>query len=301
MKELDIVYTEKYLTYDLGEGNPIVRTKTQDFLRSIKDKKRFSYHILEPEKASEEDLLLVHTVKYLKELERLAANNLEFDPDTPVNRGMIEGGLYIVGGTIMCLNLALEDKKVVNLIGGMHHAGSYQASGFCIYNDHAIAIRKLQREGKIKKAAVLDLDVHAGQGTQEIFYRDPNVLTVSIHQDPHTIYPGVGFESQRGDGEGYGTNINIPLPPLTGEDNYLKALNSVIPSIENFKPDIKVLVLGVDTYEEDHLGGFRLKIDSFRKIGERLKDWSKLAVLFGGGYSTKIPDLWISFLDGYLK
>jgi acetoin utilization protein AcuC len=301
MKDLEIVYTDKYLTYDLGEGNPISRTKTQEFLQKISERKGFIYHILEPQQATDEDLLLVHTAKYLKELERLAVNNLEFDPDTPVNKGMIEGGMYIVGGTIMCLDLALQNKKVVNLIGGMHHAGSYQASGFCIYNDHAIAIRKLQKEGKIKKAAILDLDVHAGQGTQEIFYRDPNVLTVSIHQDPNTIYPGVGFDWQKGEGDGLGTNINVPLPPATSEDSYLRALDSVMPYIENFKPNIKVLVLGVDTFEEDYLGGFRLKVDSFRKIGERLKDWPKLAVLFGGGYSTKIPDLWISFLEGYLK
>jgi acetoin utilization protein AcuC len=301
MKELDIVYTENYLKYDLGEDNPISRTKTQKFLQKIKEIEGFSYHILEPQKAREEDLLLVHTAKYLKELERLAANNLEFDPDTPVNKGMIEGGLYIVGGTILALNLALENKRVVNLIGGMHHAGSYKASGFCIYNDHAIAIRKLQEEGKIKKAAIVDLDVHAGQGTQEIFYKDPSVLTVSIHQDPHTIYPGIGFDWQKGEGEGKGANINVPLPPRTDENSYLIALDSVIPQVKAFEPDINILVLGVDTYEEDYLGGLRLKVDSFRKIGERFKDWSKLAVLFGGGYSTKIPDLWISFLEGYLE
>lgn len=301
MREINLVYTKSYLKYDLGEGNPISRTKTQEFLRKIKQQKGLTYRILEPQKATEEDLLLVHTSKYLKELERLASNNLEFDPDTPVNKGMIEGGLYIVGGTILALDLALENKKVVNLIGGMHHAGSYQASGFCIYNDHSIAIRKLQEEGKIKKAAIVDLDVHAGQGTQEIFYKDPSVLTVSIHQDPHTIYPGVGFDWQKGEGEGKGTNINVPLPPRTNENSYLKALDSVIPHVKAFEPDINILVLGVDTYEEDYLGGLRLKVDSFRKIGERFKDWSKLAVLFGGGYSTKIPDLWISFLEGYLE
>src|SRR6266496_3452591 len=91
---------------------------------------------------------------------------------------------YIVGGTVLTLDLALQGERVVNLIGGMHHAGSYQASGFCIYNDHAIAIRKLQQQGKIETAMVYDLDVHAGQGTQEIFYTDPSVYTVSVHQDP---------------------------------------------------------------------------------------------------------------------
>jgi len=189
---------------------------------------------------------------------------------------------------------------VVNLIGGMHHAGSYQASGFCIYNDHAVAIRKLQKEGKIKKATVYDLDVHAGQGTQEIFYSDPSVMTVSIHQDPFTIYPGTGFESQKGREEGLGTNINVPLPPRTKEKEYLQVLDSVLDRTKNFGSDMSILILGVDSYKGDLLGGLSLEEESFRKIGERFRDFDKLAVLFGGGYSRKIPDLWMTFLKGYL-
>jgi len=300
MKELDIVYSEKYLRYDLGEGNPISRDKTVVFLEKLKEEGLVNYEIIEPEKASEEDLLLVHTPKYLEELKRLASNGLEADPDTPVNQRMLEGGLYIVGGTILCLDLALKGRRAINLIGGMHHAGSYKASGFCIYNDHAVAIRRLQKDGKIKKATVYDLDVHAGQGTQEIFYSDPTVMTVSMHQDPFTIYPGTGFESQRGEGKGLGTNLNVVLPPGTREAEYLNALDSVIDKTRNFGADITVLVLGVDTYKNDLLGGLSLEEDSYRKIGERFRNFEKLAVLFGGGYSWKIPDLWMMFLRGYL-
>lgn len=300
MKELDIVYSEKYLIYDLGADNPISRDKTIVFLEKLKAEGQISYEIIKPEKAGEEDLLLVHTPRYLEELKRLALNNSEADPDTPVNLGMLEGGLYIVGGTILCLNLALERRKTINLIGGMHHAGSYIASGFCIYNDHAVAIRKLQKEGKIKKATVYDLDVHAGQGTQEIFYSDPTVMTVSIHQDPFTIYPGVGFESQKGEGKGLGTNINVTLPPGTKESEYLKALDSVLDRTRSFRADVSVLVLGVDTYKGDLLGGLNLEEESYCKIGKRFRDFDKLAVLFGGGYSRKIPDLWMMFLKGYL-
>lgn len=300
MKDLNVIYSESYLKYDLGEGNPISRTKTTNFLRLIKDGD-INYQIIEGPPANEDDLLLVHTSKYLAELKRLAESNLEYDPDTPVNRGMLEGGLYIVGGTMLCLEMALEGKRVVNLIGGMHHAGSYQASGFCIYNDHAIAIRKLQSEGKIKTATIYDLDVHAGQGTQEIFYEDPTVLTVSMHQDPHSIYPGVGFEGQRGTGLGSGFNINIPLPPGANEEQYMKALDAVLERTMTFSSDLNILVLGVDTYKDDLLGGLKLQEDSFRKIGERFRKFEKLAVLFGGGYSNKIPELWMSFLTGYLE
>lgn len=300
MKELDIVYSENYLKYDLGADNPISRDKTMVFLEKLKAEGEISYKIVKPASADENDLLLVHTPKYIKELKRLAANGLDFDPDTPVNQGMIEGGLYIVGGTILCLNLALQGKRTVNLIGGMHHAGSYNASGFCIYNDHSIAVRKLQKEGKIERATIYDLDVHAGQGTQEIFYSDPTVMTVSLHQDPFTIYPGTGFETQKGEGKGLGANINVTLPPGTKEAEYLKALDSVLERTKEFGPDISVLVLGVDTYKGDLLGGLSLEEESFRKIGERFRHFDKLAVLFGGGYSMKIPDLWMMFLKGYL-
>ena len=300
MKELDIVYTENYLKYDLGEDNPISKDKTIVFLQKLEEQGKIDYRLIEPEKAQENDLLLVHTPSYLSELKRLAASNPEADPDTPVNSGMLEGGLYIVGGTILTLNLAIQDRRVVNLIGGMHHAGSYKASGFCIYNDHAIAIRKLQKEGRINKAAVYDLDVHAGQGTQQIFYSDPSVMTVSIHQDPFTIYPGTGFESQKGEGKGVGTNINVTLSPGTREDVYLQALDSVLERTRNFGADVSILVLGVDTFKGDFLGGLSLEEGSFEKIGERFRDFDKLAVLFGGGYSRKIPDLWMAFLEGYI-
>jgi len=300
MKELEIIYTENYLKYDLGVDNPISRDKTIIFLEKLKKEGKIDFEVIEPQKANENDLLLVHTPKYLEELKRLALNGLEADPDTPVNQGMLEGGMFIVGGTILCLDLALKGRRTINLIGGMHHAGSHKASGFCIYNDHAIAIRKMQKEGKIKKATVYDLDVHAGQGTQEIFYSDPTVMTVSIHQDPFTIYPGIGFESQKGEGKGVGTNLNIVLPPGTRETEYLNALDSAINQTKGFGSDVTVLVLGVDTYKGDLLGGLALEKKSYQKIGERFKSFERLAVLFGGGYSSEISALWMMFLKGYL-
>lgn len=301
MKELNVVYSDNYLKYDLGADNPISRDKTAVFLRKFKEDGEIPHKIIEAPKADDSDILLAHTQEYLAEVKRAVVDRLELSPDTPVDENTLEAAYYLIGGTILCSNLALLDKRVVNLIGGMHHASSYQGSGFCVFNDHAIAIRKLQQDGKIQKATIYDIDVHAGQGTQEIFYEDPSVLTVSIHQDPHTIYPGTGFEWQRGAREGLGTNINVPLPPGTTETEYLIALDLVLERTRSFSPDLTVLLLGVDTYKDDLLGGFRLEEESFRKIGERFRNFEKLAILFGGGYSKKIPDLWITFLKGYLE
>lgn len=300
MKELSLVYSDNYLKYDTEGDDPVSKTKAPLFLQMLAIEGEIPYEIFEPAKATDEDILLVHTLRYLTEVKKLAASRLELPPDTPIDKERLECAYFMVGGTILCLNLALEGERVVNLIGGAHHASSFQSSGFCIFNDHAIAIRRLQKEGKIKTATIYDLDVHAGQGTQEIFYEDPSVLTISIHQDPATIYPGTGFEWQTGRGNGLGMNLNLPLAPGTTEQEYLKSLDSALERASGFASDMNVLVLGVDTYKGDYLGGLRLEQDSFRKIGERFRGFKKLAVLFGGGYSSKIPDLWMTFLKGYL-
>jgi len=301
MKELSIVYSENYLKYDTGGDDPASKTKVSKFLELIGSDGQIPHKVFEPSKATDDDILLAHTQRYLTEVKRCAINKLEIALETPVDNERLECSYYMIGGSILCLNLALEGNKVVNLIGGAHHASSSQASGFCIFNDHAIAIRKLQDEGKIKTATVYDLDVHAGQGTQEIFYEDPSILTISIHQDPMTIYPGTGFEWQTGRGEGLGMNINLPLAPGTTEQKYLETLDLALHRASDFASDMNVLVLGVDTYRGDRLGNLQLNEESFRKIGERFKDFNKLAVLFGGGYSQKIPELWMNFLNGYLE
>ncbi len=218
--------------------------------------------------------------------------------DTPVNKENVEAAYYYVGGTIKTCDLALQGKSVINTLGGLHHAESNNSSGFCIFNDHAIAIRKLQKERKIKKAAILDLDVHAGNGTQEIFYADPSVLEVSIHQDPTNFYPGTGFAWQKGEEKGKGFNINIPLPPGTKESAYLSAINKALPKIINFSPDILIVILGADTYHDDPLAQFELDRSTYKKIAEKLTEFNKKAILFAGGYSRMVPEIWLEFVRG---
>lgn len=296
---LKVVFHESYLKYDLGPGHPFWPDRARVFLEKLK-KYKILHEILVPKKSTDEDILLVHSLKYLKRVKQYAKEGGALAIDTPVTLKNLEASYYSVGGSILALREALNQEKVINLLGGLHHAGPSTSSGFCIFNDHSIAIRKLQKEGKIKKAMIYDLDVHAGQGTQEIFYSDPKVFTISLHQDPTTLYPGTGFASEIGEGLGKGYNLNLPLSPGTGEKEYLKALDSVLPLAKKFPHDIVVLVLGVDTYKEDPLANLQLEIDSYRKIGERFKLFARLAVMFAGGYSRKTPDLWLSFLKGFL-
>lgn len=294
---LKVVWSSEYLKYDFGPGHPFWAGRGIEFLRLIKDSK-IEYEIVEPPKASDEEVLLVHSPGYLEGVKRLYCAGKNLSPDTPLRPGVLEAAYYSVGGSILACELALSGQKVVNLLGGLHHAETAHGGGFCIFSDHSIAIRKLQKESKLKKAMIYDLDVHTGNGTQEIFYSDPTVFNISLHQDPRTLYPGTGFADQIGEGEGEGCNLNVPLSPGTSGREYLKALDSVLPLYDEFKPDILLLILGVDTYKGDPLANFELETDDYFKIGQRFSKFKKLVVLCAGGYSKETPNLWLRFLEG---
>lgn len=296
---LKIIFHQAYLDYNFGAGHPFWSRRAIPFLEKLK-KHVVSHQIVVPRKALDEDILLVHAEDYLERVKQLAAQKGALSIDTPVNPEALRAAYFSVGGSILALETALKGERVMNLLGGLHHAGISTGSGFCIFNDHAIAIKKLQKEGKIKRAMIYDLDVHAGQGTQEIFYTDPKVFTISIHQDPTTLYPGTGLPDQRGNGAGEGFNKNVILSPGSGEKEYFEAVDSVLPLAKKFRHDIIVLVLGVDTFKEDPLAEIKLEVETYEKIGQRFKNFSKIAVMCAGGYSRKVPDLWFSFLKGYL-
>lgn len=295
---MNIVWSDNYLKYSFGSGHPSGVDRALPFLEKVRNSAYFK--IVEPPKASDDDILLAHTKDYLERVKELALEEGQLSIDTPLSPEILDGAYWYVGGTIFAFEQALSGEKVLNTLGGLHHAGKSDASGFCVFNDHAIAIKKFQNLNRIKKAAVFDVDVHAGNGTQEIFYDDPSVLKISLHQDPMTLYPGTGFAEQKGEGRGLGFNLNFPLPPSTKGKEYLKVVDSVLPKVFEFEPDITVLILGVDTYKSDPLAGFLLDKRDYQEIGKRFSPLEKLVILCAGGYSKEVPDLWWSFLEGYL-
>jgi len=299
-KSLYIIYSPYYLKYSFGKNHPFWPERAKKFI-DLLDKNNFQYKIIKPVKTSDKDILLVHTQRYLEKVKQMVAFGGGYlSIDTPVNDDNLNAAYYSVGGTLKAAELALQGKITVNTLGGLHHAESNISSGFCIFNDHAVAIRKLQSQGKIRKAAVLDIDVHAGNGTQEIFYSDPSVLKISLHQDPADFYPGIGFEWQRGEGKGEGYNINVILHRGTREGEYLKKLDSVIPKIKKFKPDILFVIFGADTYKNDPLAEIKLEKESYGKIAQRLKQFDKKVILFAGGYSKEVPEIWFEFVKNLI-
>jgi len=296
--ELEIIFHPKYLDYRLGPEHPFWPERAKVFLDLLKERE-VPHEILKPQRAGDEDVLLAHTPAYLEDAKRLAKERGLLSFDTPVNEKALEAAYYSIGGTYLAFREALAGKRVLNLLGGFHHAGPSAGSGFCIFNDHAIGIRKLQKEGLIKQAMIYDLDGHAGNGTEEIFYSDPTVFAISLHQDPRTLYPGIGFAWQKGVGPGKGYHLNVPLPPGTGEEEYLDRLDEVLKLTKTYEHDLLILVLGVDTFKEDPLVQLSLEEGSYVKIGKRFKKFPKVAVLLAGGYSKMVPQLWLSFIKGF--
>ena len=198
---------------------------------------------LEPQPASKGDVLLVHTEKYAKDLLGLRRTSNIMRSELPITQEILDAYLLATGGTILAAQKAMEEGISLNISGGFHHAFADHAEGFCYTNDTAIAIRRLQKDGIIQKAAVIDCDVHQGNGTAYIFQNDPNVFTFSIHQERN--YP----VKQRSD-------LDIGLDNFTDDETYMAHIERVTPKIlDEFEPDIVLYLAGADPFTEDQLGG----------------------------------------------
>ena len=306
-----MTFHEKFKQYDLGKDHPFKGDRFENAMRFFESQGLLSLPelmIVKPEPASKEDLLRVHDREYVHLIFRLAKENRPYDFETPVSQEILEAALLVVGGAIECGKAVFEGKakRAVSIGGGYHHAGRNYGGGFCLFNDVAILIEFLRAKCGVKRFLVLDYDVHFGNGTSDIYYRDPSVLYISLHQDPRTIYPGTGFVWQIGESDGEGYNVNVPLPPRTGDATYLHALNEVfVPMAEEFKPDIIVANGGSDSHFADMLGNLGLTVNGFfelsqliRKTAERVCE-GRIVLIPGSGYNPKVlPVCWYALVAG---
>jgi len=260
-----IAYHEKYAQYDLGPGHPFRGDRFVNATRFFREHGLLSHPnvvILEPTPATREDLLRVHDEDYVDLIFRLAREKRPYDIETPVSPSILEATLLIVGGAIATGKALYEGQvsRAVALGCGYHHAGKNYGGGFCLFNDIAVLVEFLREKYGLKRVLILDHDVHFGNGTSDIYYEDPDVLFISFHQDPRTIYPGTGFVEQIGRGPGEGFNVNVPLPPHTGDQTYLYALKEIfVPLAEEFKPELIITNGGSDPHFADLLGSLALK------------------------------------------
>lgn len=203
--------------------------------------------------------------------------------ELPLAPPLADGFRLMVGGTSGAARMALEDGTAVHLGGGLHHAFPNHGEGFCLFNDVAVAIRSLQRDGRLRRAAVVDCDVHHGNGTAMIFERDPSVFTFSIHQEHN--YPLFKPPS----------DLDIGLGDGTGDDEYLRRLGPAVAQTIRSKPELIVYLAGADPFREDRLGGLALSHEGLRERDRRVFTAARTAgvpvvVVLAGGYALDVED-----------
>ncbi len=250
---------------------------------------------IEPTTATSEDIALVHDRDYIQHIQQMSAHNGgEAGEFAGFGAGGYDTAALAVGGVATAMQSVMDgavDNAYALVRPGGHHAERDRGRGYCIFCNDAVAIRMLQQRGALNKVAVVDFDVHHGNGTEQAFIDDPSVLTISLHQDRY--YPEEsGQPEDTGTGEGVGTNINIALPPGCGEGAYQRALESIVgPAIRAFHPDLILVAAGYDSGGLDPLGRMQLSAPAFGRITDMLLDLAdevcagKLVVSHHGGYS----------------
>ncbi len=273
--------------YDLNFGEHVFPTEKYALIRRLLLDEGFARprDFLEPEPAPDEDILAVHERDWV---ERLRHGTLSYYDilklEVPYSRRMVEAFWLAAGGTTLAARMALRDGIGFNIGGGFHHAFPGHGEGFCAIHDVAVAIRRLQKDRLIRKAMVIDCDVHQGNGTAAIFSGDPEVFTISIHQLNN--YPPVKPHS----------NIDIDLADETGDDEYLERLRRAsMSAVTAFKPDLLMYVAGADPYYQDQLGGLSLTFEGLRARDRLvfscgLMHRVPVAVTLAGGYAVNVQD-----------
>ena len=259
--------------------------------------------------ATDDEVSLVHSERYVDAVRRAGHGEegpwwqFGFGPgDNPVFPDMHEASARVAGASLVAAEAVLSGRAehAFNPAGGLHHAMPERASGFCVYDDPALAVAWLLDRG-VERVAYVDVDVHHGDGPQEIFYDDPRVLTISVHQSGATLFPGTGFADEIGRGDARGTAVNIPLPPFTGEDLWLEAFRRVVPPlVEAWQPGVLVTQLGCDTHHSDPLANLLLTTRAYRETAATLHDLAHRAAggrwvaTGGGGYQWAgvVPRAW---------
>jgi acetoin utilization deacetylase AcuC-like enzyme len=234
--------------------------------------------------ASDADVLRVHTREYLEKVKSGRLSVVEQRTlEVPWSRGLVDAAWCAAGAAIEAGRLALRDGCAVVLSGGFHHAFADHGEGFCLINDVAIAVRALQAAGAVRRVAVLDLDVHQGNGTASILGDDPDVLTVSVHQEAN--YPAVKPPS----------HLDVGLADGAGDREYLEALAGPLSRTVSWRPDLLFYLAGADPYEHDQLGGLKLTLAGLQERDRRVFEAAREAsvpvvVVLAGGYAARTED-----------
>ncbi len=312
-----VLWDEALLGYNLGRDHPLhpVRLElTVALARELGVLDRPGVRVAKPQSASDALLELVHDPSYLNAVRRapddmMGRLGLRYGlgtDDNPVFERMHESSALITGASLAAARAVHEGtaQHAVNLAGGLHHAMRDRASGFCVYNDPAVAISWLLAQG-VSRVGYVDIDVHHGDGVQAAFYDDPRVLTISMHESGYTLFPGTGFPGETGRGAALGSAVNVALPAGTGDAGWLRAFHAVVPPmIREFRPEILFSQHGADSHRLDPLADLMLSVDGQRAAHAALHSLAhevcggRWVAVGGGGYDVVqvVPRSWTHLL-----
>jgi acetoin utilization protein AcuC len=308
---LHVAWDDRLTSYDFGPGHPLAPVRvelTMALARALGVLDAPGLSTAVPKPASTQQLELVHDPAYLAAV-RVGAANPAFGlgtPDNPVFPGMHDASALVAGATLAAAGAvwAGQADHGANVAGGLHHAMRRSASGFCVYNDPAIAISWLLAQGA-QRIAYVDIDVHHGDGVQAAFYDDPRVLTISLHEHPMTLFPGTGLPRETGGPHAEGMAVNVALPAGTGDSGWLRAFEAVVPPLlRAFRPQILVSQHGCDSHRLDPLAHLELTVDGQRTAHHRLHELAhetaggRWLLTGGGGYALVevVPRTWTHLL-----
>ena len=311
MHPLTVVWSDELVAYDFGPHHPLAPVRvalTIELARALGVFDAPNVTLVEPDPCDDSLLELVHTRTFLDAV-KAETGNASFGlgtSDVPVFDGMHAASARVVGATLAAARAVYEGRAMhaVNVAGGLHHAMPAAASGFCVYNDPAVAIAWLLSQG-VQRVAYVDVDVHHGDGVQAVFYDDPRVLTISLHQSGRTLFPGTGFPDETGGAQARGYAVNVALPPGTNDEGWLRAFHAVVPPLlRSFQPEILVSQHGCDSHRLDPLAQLALTVDGQRAAHAALHDLAhevaggRWVAVGGGGYALAqvVPRTWTHLL-----
>ena len=290
MSKVSFFSSESFLLHTPPAGH----VERPDRLRSLCThvKSRPLWNLLaarSPSPASAESILAVHSSGHLETVRRVceSGGGMLDEGDTFVVRESFDAAVLAAGSVLNAVDDVVGGRATAAFCAVRppgHHAERDRAMGFCLFNNVAIGARHVQQKHGVERVAILDWDVHHGNGTQHIFEDDPTVLYISLHQDP--FYPGTGAKSEKGTGKGEGYTLNFPLPAGTGEETYLSIFREyIVPALQGFKPGLLIISAGFDAHKDDPLGEMELTEESFGRMTGLIKNIAPVVSVLEGGYN----------------
>ncbi len=298
-----IVHDRSLEAYGFGDDHPFNPIRIRLALELCEEAGLLrGYPFAAPEPASEEDLRRVHSLSYIRMVQEAGRGEAYLQDlvnygvgtgDNPIFPRMHDACAHVVGATLKACRMVMggEAEHAMSISGGLHHALRSQASGFCVYNDAGVAIARLKQEHPGIRVAYLDTDAHHGDGVQWMFYSDPEVLTVSMHESGRYLFPGTGAVEERGRNDGSGYSVNVPLEPFTDDESWIPCFEAVVPEVlRAFDPDVIISQNGCDGHRLDPLTHLSATTRLYEHVPARVHDLAhelcggRWVAIGGGGY-----------------